>query len=117
MVIAIRRLSAEQGTILLLIRAVVNGAQDMRLKADVCWAKVMEEATTQGVQGLCFDALELLPAEQRPDMEILMEWLGQVVCLERLYESHRRSIDALACFYSESGIKMLLLKGYGLSRY
>ena len=110
-------MTKEQETVLSLIRAIVRGAHDVRLRAAVCWAKVMEEATRQGVQGLCFDALELLPAEQRPDKEVLLEWLGLVVRLEQLYESHRKAIDALSCFYLQNGIKMMLLKGYGLSLY
>ena len=69
------------------------------------------------MQGLCFDALDLLHAEQRPDKAILLEWLGQVVCLERLYETYRRAIDALSFFYQQNDIKMMLLKGYGLSLY
>lgn len=114
---AIRLLSLEQETILSLISTVVSGAHDVRLKAEICWAKVMEEAARQGVQGICFDALELLPAEQRPDKAMLLGWLGQVVCLERLYKGHRKSIDALSFFYQQNGIKMMLLKGYGLSLY
>lgn len=110
-------MTPNQETLLSLIRAVASGAQDVRLKADVCWAKVMEEATRQGVQGLCFDALELLPAEQRPEKAVLLEWLGQVVSLERLYESHWMAIDALSCFYQQNDIKLMLLKGYGLSLY
>ena len=114
---AIRLLSLEQETILSLISTVVSGAHDVRLKAEICWAKVMEEAARQGVQGICFDALELLPAEQRPDKAMLLGWLGQVVCLERLYKGHRKSIDALSFFYQQNGIKMMLLKGYGMSLY
>lgn len=109
-------MTPEQESVISLIRAIVN-AQDVRLKADVCWAKVMEEATREGVQGLCFDTLELLPAEQRPEKVILLEWLGQVVGMERLYDGHRRAIDALSCFYQQNGIKMMLLKGYELSQY
>lgn len=110
-------MTPNQETLLSLIRAIVRGAQDVPPAMDACWAKVMEEATRQGVQGFCFDALELLPAKQRPDRTILLEWLGQVVCLERLYGSHRKAIDALSCFYQQDGIKMMMLKGYGLSLY
>lgn len=110
-------MTKEQIAVLSLISTVVSGAHDVRLTADICWAKVMEEATRQGVQGLCFDALELLPADKRPDHSILMDWFGQVVRLERLYESHRKAIDTLSYFYLQNGIKMMLLKGYGLSRY
>lgn len=111
------KMTKEQDTLLSLIKATVSGAHDVRLRTDVCWAKVMEEATRQGVQGICFDALELLPGEHRPDKAVLLEWFGQVVHLERLYESHRKAIDALSCFYQQNGIKMMLLKGYGLSLY
>ena len=104
-------------SLLSLIRAIVRGDQGVPLAMDVCWAKVKEEAERQGVQGLCLDAFELLPAEQQPDKEILLEWLGLTVFLERLYESHRKAIEALSCFYQQNGIKMMLLKGYGLSQY
>lgn len=110
-------MTKEHETVLTLIRVIVSGAQDVGLDSEVCWAKVKEETARQGVQGLCFDALELLPAEQRPEKVILLEWLGQVVGMERLYESHRKAIDALSCFYQQNGIMMLLLKGYGLSQY
>lgn len=110
-------MAKEQEVLLSLIKATVSGAHIETLKADICWKKVKEEVTRQGVQGLCLDALELLPAEQQPDKMILLEWLGMTVCLERLYESHRKAIEALSCFYQQNGIKMMLLKGYGLSLY
>ena len=132
-------MTPEQETLLSLIKIVVRGTHDVFLKKtgrvwqkeqaslasshslalssvqDVCWAKVMEEATRHGVQGICFDALELLPAEQRPDKAMLLGWLGQVVCMERQYERHKKATDQLSCFYRQYGIKMMLLKGYGLS--
>ena len=77
-------MTSEQDTILSLIKTVVKGAHDVYSTEDICWAKIMDSAIRQGVQGLCFDAMELLPAEQRPDRAILLEWLGQTVCLERL---------------------------------
>ena len=77
-------MTSEQDTILSLIKTVVEGAHDVYSTEDICWAKIMDSAIRQGVQGLCFDAMELLPAEQRPDRAILLEWLGQTVCLERL---------------------------------
>ena len=110
-------MTSSHESLLSLLRAIVRGDQGVPPLMNVCWAKVMEEATKQGVQGLCFDALDLLPAEQRPDKEVLMQWLGQVVSLERLYESHRKAIDALSCFFQQNVIKMMLLKGYGVSLY
>lgn len=48
----------EQETVLTLIRAIVRGAHDITMKSEVCWAKVLRGASKQGVQGLCFDAIE-----------------------------------------------------------
>jgi len=81
------------------------------------WEEVIDIATIQGVLGLCFDAVELLPVECRPDMESLMEWLGQTSNIETYYEEHRKAITDLCGFYDDNGIKMMLLKGYGLSKY
>ena len=110
-------MSPEHITLLSLIRTIVKGAHEEHLTEDVRWEKVRKEASRQGVQGLCLDALELLPAEQRPDKAMLLEWFGQVVSMEQQYDRHRKAIDALACFYKQNGIKMMLLKGYGLSLY
>lgn len=110
-------MTKEHETMLLLIRAIVRGSQDGVLKSEVCWAKVKEETARQSVQGICFDALELLPADQRPDKEILLEWFGQVMRMEQVYDRHKKAIDALSCFYQQNGIEMMLLKGYGLSQY
>ena len=110
-------MTKEQETVLSLIRVSVRGTLDVSLSNGVCWAKVKEEAARQGVQGLCLDAMELLHDEHLPDKVSLMEWFGQVVCLEHLYEGHKKAIDALSCFYHQNGIKMMLLKGYGLSLY
>lgn len=110
-------MTPQQQTILSLIRTIVGGAYDASMTRGIDWARVREEATKQGVQGLCFDALELLPAELRPDKKILLEWLGQVAFLERLYEKHKMAIDALSLFYQQHDIKMMMLKGYGLSLY
>lgn len=110
-------MTKEQEILLALIRAVVRGVYEGAHGTEVCWANVMEEATKQSVQGLCFDAFERMPKECRPDKKTLLEWLGRVVPLERLYQNHFKAIDALSCFYRHYDIKMMLLKGYGLSLY
>ncbi len=65
----------EQESVLSLIRAIVSGAYVETLKADIRWAKVVEEAARQGVQGLCFDALEQLPVFQQINA-ISVDYLG-----------------------------------------
>lgn len=77
----------------------------------------MGVATQQGVLGICFDNIELLPIDQRPDMDNLWNWLGQVIYMETCYEEHFKTILDLASFYSTIDSRMMLLKGYGLSQY
>ena len=110
-------MSPEHITLLALIRTIVRGPHDVPQTEDIRWARVRLEASRQGLEGLCFDALELLPVEQRPDKEMLLEWLGQVMYMEQVYTLHKKAIEALSCFYKQNGIKMMLLKGYGLSLY
>lgn len=84
---------------------------------NVNWAEAMDIATAQGVLGVCFDAFEKLPAERRPDMDNLMDWLGQVSYMEEMYAQHKGVISNLANFYNKMEARMMLLKGYGLSKY
>lgn len=46
-----------------------------------------------------------------------LKWLGTVLNMERQYDRHASAIADLAAFYRANGIRMMLLKGYGLSKY
>lgn len=110
-------MTKEQEFILSLIRTFLTEECDTFPNGNVQWKQVMELSTRHGVQGICFDALGLLAAEQRPDKTTLLEWLGKVVCVEHFYEKQKMAIDSLSDFYLQNGIKMMLLKGFGMSLY
>lgn len=84
---------------------------------NVDWQDIMDKSFRQGVGGIAFDALENVPESLRPSKNIFYAWLGQVVVMERLYAKNKASISHLASFFQKNGVKMLLLKGYGLSLY
>lgn len=46
-----------------------------------------------------------------------LKWLSMVLNMERLYTKHESVIAELAAFYQRAGYQMMLLKGYGLSKY
>lgn len=46
-----------------------------------------------------------------------LKWLGVVLSIEKQYAKHERVIADLAAFYQGLGCRMMLLKGYGLSKY
>lgn len=77
------------------------------------WTYLMNCAQQQGVLGVAFDAFERL--RLRPPMDVLMDWFGQALYMEAVYAYHGEALTSLANYYASHGIKMLLLKGYGLS--
>ena len=46
-----------------------------------------------------------------------LKWLSMVLNMERQYTIYESVIAELAAFYREAGYQMMLLKGYGLSKY
>ena len=79
----------------------------------------------QAVPALVVDGLQL-HLTARPDSRPFacetptgksgrMQWLGQVLACERLYARHEKAMADLARLYEGKGIRMMVLKGYGLS--
>lgn len=53
--------------------------------------------------------------ESVADKHKRMQWLGQMMACERLYAKHEKAMADLARLYASKGIRMMVLKGYGLS--
>lgn len=79
------------------------------------WNEVYEQALVQGVCALCSSVVAERGETWGLDEDLRFEWLGQTMVVERLYARQLKSISKLAHFYAESGLSMMLLKGYGLS--
>lgn len=81
------------------------------------WEEVMQQAGQQSVLGLCLDALDKLKSNgAMPPRNVLIKWIGSVVTLEKEYERQKVFIKELASFFSKHGLKMVVMKGYGLSK-
>lgn len=108
-----------QSLVLSLIRKAVDSTAYIGepLLVNANWSEVISICAAQGVLGLCFETIESLKEECRPPKSILMRWIGGVVNLENSYKSYRSVLIHLADLYGAEDIKMLLLKGYGLSLY
>lgn len=83
------------------------------------WQEVYALAKEQGVAGVCFDAIAQLKREGRVEIDPILftEWYGTMQIWEDQYAKHGFEIKNLTRFYRHFGIRMLLLKGYGLSTY
>lgn len=79
------------------------------------WGELGVESHRQGVSAFLLDALSQLPNDVRPPKPLLLQWIGQLAMMERMYAKHKERIASLAAFYKRHGVKVLLLKGYGCS--
>lgn len=114
----------ENEIVLGLLRVALGLSAECSVPQNASWQEVMDIASKQGVLGVCFDALETLRKPVLdgfrvsggfPDRGSLLDWLGQVLHMEKMYEEHRKAIGALANFYDGQGVRLMVLKGYGLS--
>ena len=94
-----------------------NDADSLSSLSDEDWRGFMRIAGQQSVLGLCLDALDKLKSNgAMPPRNVLIKWIGSVMTLEKEYERQKGFIKELASFFSKHGLKMVLMKGYGLSK-
>ena len=101
-----------------LFRYGIGTSDKCMMLAGVNWKVVYTIAKTQGVSGLLLDGLDRCYNQGKNiglDFQTKMDWIGDVQQLEAIYTQHEKAIESLAKFYEDYGIKMMLLKGIGLS--
>lgn len=103
-------------TLLSLLRKAVDNSFQMELPKDADWRSVLELASEQGVQGICFEAIEKLPVGIIPQ-HTLLQWIG-------ISEMHRQQFDQtwrVACkldkLWAAEGIHATVLKGRSIAQY
>ena len=95
-------------------------------KADLCnlsndsvvWNDILTFSELQGISALVLDGIDRCINQGRMvdvDIQTKLEWIGSVQQAEVIYNQHRKAISDLAKFYQQHGIKMMLMKGVGLS--
>lgn len=104
-----------------LLRSAIHGCQPAEAIFDNItekeWREVYAEAVRQGVLALAFDSVSRMPKELQPPLKIKMQWACNVDYAARKYEARRRALHRLAEMFSREDIRILLLKGFALSRY
>lgn len=95
-----------------------------RLKNEVSnqdWEDIFNHGVQQSIAAILFDGLQRLVdaqldlAFQLPERNLKMKWFAHAMQVEKRYKRQEQVIASLAKFYSEHDIKMMILKGYGLS--
>lgn len=91
----------------------------------VDWPKLYKLSYEHGVSAVAVDGLQCLLKEYPNDERFVvkdanakiqrMQWIAQSIVLEKQYRHCEDVIAELAAFYAQNDIRMMILKGYGLS--
>lgn len=105
------------GLLLQLINNALNPDSAIEIPADTNWEEALDFAISQGVLGVCFEAVEKLPANQRPALEMLMQWYGHTEKQSLQYEHTWDVARKLDRLWSAAGIHATVLKGRAIAQY
>lgn len=106
-----------QNNLLYLVRVALDTQLPMPVSG-TDWKVAMEIAANHGMVGVVLDGISRCFEKSIPvdmDFNTKMEWIGMVSQIEAGYKHHQEAIAKLTQYYAEHGIKMLVLKGIGLS--
>lgn len=106
-----------EGVVVFLIRKALNPDLAIEIPADTNWEKALDFAISQGVLGLCFEAVEKLLANQRPPLEMLMQWYGHTEQQKAQYERSWAVACKLDRLWASEGILATILKGRSIAQY
>ena len=75
------------------------------------WDALKALAEQQGLSVVVLDGIEKLPAPERPPQELLLEWIGETLQSESIYETQRKDASRMAGLFQNNGIRTYVLKG------
>lgn len=113
-------------TLLQLLQCAVSGQCNGLIQlVGVDWPSLIAQSNRQAVVAIAIDGLQkylsahpdVKPFAQETVAEKMrrMQWLGQVMAYERMYAKQEYVMAKLSQAYAKKGIRMMVLKGYGLS--
>lgn len=81
------------------------------------WNDLYAFAERQSLVGVLFGAIEKLQKEQHPDMDLLMDWLGQAEYIKCQNEIINHRCLEVISFFQEYGFRSCVLKGQGVATF
>ena len=116
-------IASNEKLLLNLIKIALGKSTKCTLPNTLEWNILFDMSMKQCVPSVVLDGLnKSLASEPCQDNNGIgkmdkLKWLSMVLNMERQYTKHESIIAELAAFYREAGYQMMLLKGYGLSKY
>ena len=81
------------------------------------WKACAQLAKRQGVLALAWEGVKRLPQELQPYQSLKISWALAVERYEAEYKCYCDTVHELSAFFAAHGIRMVQLKGVGLSTY
>ncbi len=88
----------------------------MELSKGTDWTSVLNLASEQGVQGICLEAIEQMPAGTIPQPTLLL-WIGLSEMQRQQFEQTWRVACKLDKLWAAEGIQATVLKGRSIAKY
>ena len=107
-----------QRVLLELVRLGVGKDSIYKIPQGLDWQEMILLAEKQKVTAIALDGINRCfekGVKLDIDFQTKMDWIGAARQIEALYQQHETNMRLLAQFYQKHGIKMMVLKGYGLS--
>lgn len=88
-----------------------------RVSSDVQWKNLLEESFRQAITGVMLCGIDKLPKEQKPSIDLLLEWIGETQIIEETAKLHQQRTRELSAMFHAVGFRSCVLKGMAIARY
>lgn len=80
------------------------------------WNELFEQSAIQGVMVLALIGTMKLPKELQPPLSVKLRWIASVDAVKKRYRHYLETAKELSASFKKNNIRMLLIKGFALSR-
>ena len=80
------------------------------------WSKLFEQCVAQGVMILSLEGAMRLPKSLQPPLVVKLRWIASVEAVKKRYQHQLEAAESLTVYFRGNNVRMLLLKGFTLSR-
>lgn len=102
--------------LLQLLRKALDNSYQVELPKGSGWMGILNLVSEQGVQGICLEAIEQLPAGTIPQ-PTLLQWIGLSELQRQQFEQTWRVACKLDKLWAAEGIHATVLKGRSIAKY
>ncbi|MBO4402933.1 MAG: nucleotidyltransferase family protein [Bacteroidales bacterium] len=81
------------------------------------YLQIYKYAKQNGILAICLDGIQKLPKQLQPDKPLYMQWTAATASIEERYQTQVKTLEELNKTLSPHQIRILLFKGFSISRY